>query len=401
MLDTIKTWFKPPQFENEAKTRRIAQLHALLWIMLGMTIIYIIFISLVTQTLFSYTTLTAYAFTMASGLAIWVLRQGHIRLASSLIIIALWLGVTVEAWLAGGWHNTTTLGYINVILVATLLLSDVAIIIFTALTITAVGVFAYAQGAGILVPIPRSITRVSTELIAILITSVVFIYLIKHSLKRALHQAQQSNRQLLAFSTDLENQITERTEAAEAAQAAAEAAQQEITKQMWLTTGHARLSEAMRGEQTIPTLANNVISQLCHYLEIPGGNLFILKNDYLSLVGSYALTPQNGMSPFRLGEGLVGQAALQGEPSLWTDIPTNCLMITSGIGKMPLPYILVQPFLYEANVLGVIQLAHWCPFTEPQKTLMQSVANSIAIAFHTAQNRSRINELVVQIMEGA
>ena len=86
-------------------------------------------------------------------------------------------------------------------------------------------------------------------------------------------------------------------EEAEKARKDAEAANQTLAAQMWQTAGQAQLNDRMRGEQDIPTLASNVIQQLCKYLDAQVGALYVLEDDMLKLAGTYAYPAQESLRP--------------------------------------------------------------------------------------------------------
>src|SRR5205823_15069984 len=82
----------------------------------------------------------------------------------------------------------------------------------------------------------------------------------------------------------------------------------------WLKTAQSALSEQLRGELEPRQVAERAVSMLCRYLECPVGALYSLDADgALQLLGKHALSSSEGLQTFRLGEGLVGQAALQTE----------------------------------------------------------------------------------------
>ncbi|TMB09424.1 MAG: hypothetical protein E6J65_29050, partial [Deltaproteobacteria bacterium] len=82
----------------------------------------------------------------------------------------------------------------------------------------------------------------------------------------------------------------------------------------WLKTAQSALSEQLRGELEPRQVAERAVSMLCRYLECPVGALYSLDADgALPLLGKHALSSSEGLQSFRLGEGLVGQAALQTE----------------------------------------------------------------------------------------
>lgn len=166
--------------------------------------------------------------------------------------------------------------------------------------------------------------------------------------------------------------------------------------QIWLTSGQADLNDAMRGQQDETTLAKNIIRQLCQYLELPVGAVYIQQDDEtLHLVASYAYRERKHLANrFQLGEGVVGQAALEKEPILLNQIPADYLKVFSGLGEAAPRAILVSPFLYEKQLMGVVELATLTEFTPNQRQFLDRVMENIAIAFHTAQSHHRMQELL-------
>ena len=61
------------------------------------------------------------------------------------------------------------------------------------------------------------------------------------------------------------------------------------------------------------------------------------------------------------GEGLVGQCALEKESILLTNVPTDYIHISSGLGEAPPLNIIVLPVLFEGQVKAVIELASFQP----------------------------------------
>src|SRR5687767_15285480 len=78
----------------------------------------------------------------------------------------------------------------------------------------------------------------------------------------------------------------------------------------------------------------------------------------LRLIASYAYKERKHVgNRFGIGEGLVGQAALEKKPILLTNVPDDYIRITSGLGEAPPRNILVLPVLFEGQVKAVIELA--------------------------------------------
>ncbi len=179
----------------------------------------------------------------------------------------------------------------------------------------------------------------------------------------------------------------------------AEQSMAEVERQNWLKTGQAELSNVMRGEQDSALLAKHIITYLAQYLQAQIGLLY-LKKDHagtprLQLTGSYAYSNRQGnRNKFAFGEGLVGQAALEQETLLFSNVPESGIVITSGLGEIAPRNILVIPFSYEGEVKGVIELGTMYAFTEYHKEFLEQACENIAIAIHTAQSRLKMQQLL-------
>ncbi len=171
--------------------------------------------------------------------------------------------------------------------------------------------------------------------------------------------------------------------------------------QVWQTTGQAQLNQVMQGEQDISMLANNVIRQLCQYLQVQIGALYMVKDNSLNLAGAYTYNNKKPTECIKFGQGLVGQAVLDKKPLLLTQVPADYITISSGLGETPPKNIMAFPFMYEDHVLGVVELGTMTEFMEEQREFVETALSSIAIAFNTANDRARINELLAETQQQA
>ena len=130
-----------------------------------------------------------------------------------------------------------------------------------------------------------------------------------------------------------------------------------LEEQMWLTNGEARLNDILRGEENLDTIAQKVINQICSYLEVEVGGLFILLDGSYHLMGRYAY-PSDGepLLRFAPGEGIIGQAAKEQRTLLINDIPEDSITISSGLGATS---ELDQFGELMAYVLATADYVHW------------------------------------------
>jgi len=175
-------------------------------------------------------------------------------------------------------------------------------------------------------------------------------------------------------------------------------------KQDWLKTGQMQLNNKMSGEQEITALTQNIISFLATYLNMQLGALYLVTHTSLpntpislKLVATYAYTRRKNLAnEFALGEGLVGQAALEQCEILLTQVPEQYVHIQSGLGDS-VPYqIMVMPFLYENELKGVIELGKLHEIQEVELDFLRQVISHIAVAVNTCESRSKMQELLHQ-----
>ena len=326
-----------------------------------------------------------------------LVRRGMAPTAAVLLLVFGWSALSYQAWITGGLRGTAFFANTLVILAASLLVGTRTAVIFTLVGIASAWFYAVAENQGVIKAYSAPPLLAAAEMTLVLVLVAVLSYLLIRNLARALESARQSNRQLQSFSSNLEHQVEERTRSTEAARAEAEAARQEMEARVWLTTRQARLSDSMRGEQSVASLADNVISRLCQDVGAPVGTLYLLEDDLLQLVGSYAYTaPEKGARPMRVGEGLVGQAVVDNKPVTLTQVPPDYLTIGSGLGQTAPTVVHAVPFFYDGTPVGAIELASLSTFDDLQEEYLQIVTENIAIAFNTARTRDRVNELLTQ-----
>jgi len=153
----------------------------------------------------------------------------------------------------------------------------------------------------------------------------------------------------------------------------------------------------MRGEPDIKTLCRSIITHLAHYLEAQIGAIYLVEEEdsHLQLVGSYAYTKRKNVSnTFALGEGLVGQAALEKELIHLVSVPDDYITIRSGLGETPPHSILVLPFLLKDKVVGVLELGSLDGFSDLQIDFLKQLTEPVAIAVTTAENRVQMQALL-------
>src|SRR5438445_1085796 len=114
-------------------------------------------------------------------------------------------------------------------------------------------------------------------------------------------------------------------------------------------------------------------------------------------MASYAfISLKNVGSRFSLGEGLVGQAALEKERILITNAPDEYLRIASGLGMATPRNILVLPVVFESQLKGVLELASFEGFSDIHQQFLDQLTESIGIVINTIEANTRTEDLLTQ-----
>lgn len=169
-------------------------------------------------------------------------------------------------------------------------------------------------------------------------------------------------------------------------------------KQDWLKTGQNQLNEQIRGDMDTTQMAYRVVRYLAGYLDAQIGAIYVhSEKKKLQLLGSYAFNKRKELnSVITIGEGIVGQAALERQVISITEVPEDYIRIHSGLGNTIPRNIVAAPFFYEEELGGVIELGSIKEFSDEKLEFLYLVLENIAIAFHSAKTNNRIKALLAE-----
>ncbi|MFI9771751.1 HAMP domain-containing protein [Streptomyces sp. NPDC052415] len=179
-------------------------------------------------------------------------------------------------------------------------------------------------------------------------------------------------------------------------------------EQDWLKGNLARISALMQGRRDLQDVASLIMSELTPVVSAQHGAFFLAMPDAhqsgedqyeLRMLGSYGYSMGSMPTSFRPGEALVGTAAQEKRTILVENAPSGYLKISSGLGEAPPAQVIVLPVLFEGQVLGVIELASFTPFTQIQKDFLNQIAEMIATSVNTISVNTKTEQLLKQSQE--
>ncbi|MFL5555419.1 MAG: response regulator, partial [Gemmatimonadaceae bacterium] len=174
------------------------------------------------------------------------------------------------------------------------------------------------------------------------------------------------------------------------------------SEQDWLKTNLAKFSRMMQGQKDLESVSKLIMSELTPLVSAHHGAFYIMDEEdnntpVLKLIASYAYKERKHVgNRFYLGEGLVGQAALEKKPILLTNVPDDYIAITSGLGEAPPRNIIVLPVLFEGEIKAVIELASFLPFSQIHQLFLDQLAETVGVVINMISANMRTAELLEQ-----
>jgi HAMP domain-containing protein/CheY-like chemotaxis protein/GAF domain-containing protein len=172
------------------------------------------------------------------------------------------------------------------------------------------------------------------------------------------------------------------------------------TEQDWLKTNLARFTNMLQGQRDLATVGRMLLSELAPLVSAQNGVIYLVNQEEspsLRLLAAYADDEAAG-HPERLqmGQGLIGQCALDGRRMLITSLPANAIPIRSGLFEAAPNNVVVLPVLYEGQVKAVIELGSVGSFTELQISFLEQLTAGIGIVLNSIEATMQTESLLKQ-----
>ena len=172
-----------------------------------------------------------------------------------------------------------------------------------------------------------------------------------------------------------------------------------LQEQNWLKSKIALISTMYSGVKNLQTFANLLINKLTPVVGGSYSAFYMLENHdeqyNLFPIAAYAFDKRDIACPnFQLGEGLVGQSALENRTITLTQIPDNYIKITSGLGSAPPKNIIIHPVEFEGQVVAVLELAALEEFSPIQQELLEQVLSNVGITIDRIVSYMQVEKLL-------
>jgi signal transduction histidine kinase/CheY-like chemotaxis protein/HAMP domain-containing protein len=176
---------------------------------------------------------------------------------------------------------------------------------------------------------------------------------------------------------------------------------QKNAEQDWLKTNLAKFSRMLQGQKDLLTVAKLILSELAPVVSAQQAVFYTLDSSkeeaVLKLLASYAYMQRKSVAnEFKMGEGLVGQCALEKQRILLLNPPKDYIAIASGLGEATPQNIIVMPVIFEGQVKAAIELASFERFNPTHLAFLDQLCESIGIVLNTIEANMRTEDLLKQ-----
>jgi signal transduction histidine kinase/HAMP domain-containing protein/CheY-like chemotaxis protein len=176
---------------------------------------------------------------------------------------------------------------------------------------------------------------------------------------------------------------------------------QKNAEQDWLKTNLARFSAMMQGQRDLEAVSRLIMSELTPLVSAHHGAFFLVHSQesrpVLKLISSFAWRMRKDVpTSFELGEGLVGQCALEKKTMLVTHAPPDYVQINSGLGEAGPLSLIILPVLFEGEVKAVLELASFREFSPIHRVFLDQLSETIGVVLNVIVTNTRTEQLLAQ-----
>ena len=182
-----------------------------------------------------------------------------------------------------------------------------------------------------------------------------------------------------------------------------EAAERE-EREKFVNVGLATVGDILRSHSdNLSVLCDRLMEKLIEYMKVNQGGIFIIEKDestgeqYLELKACRAYERKKFLDKkIEIGQGLIGQAAVEREVIHLKEVPEDYINITSGLGLATPRSLLIMPLMSNEELVGVVEMASFNDFSETDIEFLEKVGESTASTIISVKTNQQTKELLEQ-----
>ncbi|GAB1596080.1 PAS domain S-box protein [Lysobacter claricitrinus] len=170
----------------------------------------------------------------------------------------------------------------------------------------------------------------------------------------------------------------------------------ELEDQRWIGAQVSETAGKLVATRSIDSLATAYLSALSRAWPLGCGAFYVVDDDgrWLRLRGRYGISPGDVHECVALGEGLVGQCAVERRAFVLENVSPDYPSITSGMSDMRPRRVEVWPVVRAGELLAVVEVAAFDVPAPRQRALAEAVLAPLASHLQILQRSHRTEELL-------
>lgn len=174
--------------------------------------------------------------------------------------------------------------------------------------------------------------------------------------------------------------------------------------QAWIQEGIARLSSSLARVENFRELMQTAISVVARYIGAGKGVIYRydIFDERLTIMGTYAMIERSALNDsFKLGEGVVGQVAIERQPILLRHLQRSDGVITTATTAEAPFNTYTFPLVYKDTLVGVVELASSDVFDETKQAFLAQSIETLSASIFSSQKADETKTLLIQTQQQA
>jgi two-component system sensor histidine kinase/response regulator len=175
-------------------------------------------------------------------------------------------------------------------------------------------------------------------------------------------------------------------------------------EQRWVKSSAAKLTGELQGAASLPQFGERLLSGLVPLLGGGVAACYVLEEDPgpLRRIAAYGLAEgADAANELGVGHGLVGQCARERKVITLTNLPSDYLRISSGLGSAPPVQSVALPLLSQDTLQGAVEIASFRAFNSQEQALLDEVMPVVALSLDVLQRNLQTQKLLARTQEQA
>ncbi|MDT8859218.1 ATP-binding protein [Alkalihalobacillus sp. MEB130] len=171
-----------------------------------------------------------------------------------------------------------------------------------------------------------------------------------------------------------------------------------LKEENWIKSRYAEIAMKFQGINELHEFGKVLLTNVSQFVGATYGAIYIKEEgNTLSKFASYAgIDNEVGIDKFHLGQGLVGQCAADKKRMILDHLPKGYISTRSGLGEAAPTSLILLPIEFEGEILGVIELAKFEPFSDAEIRILEQLSQSSGSSIERILDHMKIEELLAE-----